>query len=210
MKLKKVAALCNAVGRYTLWNQVDREGTVEVQWLGDNCSLYPLYGLPYLQEDELYRMFDVPEKKQEKSYLSHEQMPKELCTDDFCAGEIQAESMEITVSLDGTVLMPLRQQDGRILYIQRKYLGPLEDRADTLEYFVRTRRNEGRYVAVKTGMMIAGIILPYDCISERFVEKLDELVRLSRWELGRKQSENVPDPVDDEQENLWEGGNEES
>lgn len=64
MKLKKVAALCSSANAFCLFDRVDGDGVV-TQWLGDGCCAFPLHGLPVLSEPELYRMFDVSEKKQD-------------------------------------------------------------------------------------------------------------------------------------------------
>lgn len=186
MKLKKVAALCGGSKIFRLYDKVDADGVAE-QWLGDAAAAYPLRGLPYLDGPGLYRMFDVPEKTQGKLFFCQEPWPEGVCVDDFVRGELPAEDMGVTISWGGTVLLPLRYREG-ILYIQQKYLGPLEDQADYLKLFVRRTENGGRYVAAKTGMMIAGVIFPYDTVYEGFVERLDEIAALSRRELEKRRA----------------------
>lgn len=203
MKLKKVAALCNSAAAYHLYDQVDSTGAVDTQWLGDGCAAYPLHGLPYLSEQELYRMFDVPEKKQDKVYFDHETLPTALCVDDFCEGELEAEDMGVTISWGGAVLLPLRYPGG-MLYIQSRYLGPLEDQADLLQLYVRRSPSGGRYVAAKTGMLLVGIIFPYGHLRESFVERLDEIAQQTRWELERsRDSRTTEDAEDEDQEQLF-------
>lgn len=203
MKLKKVAALCNSAAAYHLYDQVDSTGAVDTQWLGDGCAAYPLHGLPYLSEQELYRMFDVPEKKQDKVYFDHETLPTALCVDDFCEGELLAEDMGVTISWGGAVLLPLRYPGG-MLYIQSRYLGPLEDQADLLQLYVRRSPSGGRYVAAKTGMLLVGIIFPYGHLRESFVERLDEIAQQTRWELERsRDSRTTEDAEDEDQEQLF-------
>lgn len=77
MKLKKVAALCSSANAFCLFDRVDGDGVV-TQWLGDGCCAFPLHGLPVLSEPELYRMFDVSEKKQDKIYFNHSALPEGL------------------------------------------------------------------------------------------------------------------------------------
>lgn len=203
MKLKKVAALCNSAAAYHLYDQVDSTGAVETQWLGDGCAAYPLHGLPYLQEQELYRMLDVPEKKQDKIYFDHSQLPSGLCVDDFCEGELLAEDMGVTISWGGKVLLPLSYPGG-MLYIQSRYLGPLEDQADLLQLYVRRSPSGGRYVAAKTGMLLVGIIFPYGHLRESFVARLDEIAQQTRWELERsRDSRTTEDAEDEDQEKLF-------
>lgn len=186
MKLKKVAALCNSVNIYRLHDKVDSTGEI-AQWLGDGCATYPLHGLPYMEEDSLYRMFDVTEKKQDKAYFIHEAMPEGINVDDVSATDQIAEDMGVTISYGGTVLLPLRYTGG-ILFIQSKYLGPLEDQADFLQLYVRRTESGGRYVVAKTGMLIAGIIYPYNAVQESFVQQLEEVAAMTRRELERCRS----------------------
>ena len=143
MKLKKVAALCGSANAFCLFDRVDGDGVV-TQWLGDGCCAFPLHGLPVLSEPELYRMFDVSEKKQDKIYFNHSALPEGLNVEDWCRSEVRAEDMDVTISSGGKVLMPLRFPGG-LLFIQSKYLGPLEDQMDFLELYVRRSDSGGRY-----------------------------------------------------------------
>lgn len=69
MKLKKVAALCAKIGAFYLFDEMEEGGELIRQWLGDGRSIYPLSGLPVLDESNLCAMFDIPEKKQKKCFL---------------------------------------------------------------------------------------------------------------------------------------------
>lgn len=104
MKLKKVAALCSSANAFCLFDRVDGDGVV-TQWLGDGCCAFPLHGLPVLSEPELYRMFDVSEKKQDKIYFNHSALPEGLNVEDWCRSEVRAEDMDVTISSGGKVLV---------------------------------------------------------------------------------------------------------
>lgn len=204
MKLKKVGALCNSVNIYRLHDKVDSTGEI-VQWLGDGNATYPLLGLPYMNEESLYRMFDVTEKKQDKAYFTHEAMPEALDVDDVSKTDQVAEDMGITISYGGTVLLPLSYTGG-ILYIQSKYLGPMEDQADFLQLYVRRNESGGRYVVAKTGMLIAGVIYPYNAMQEGFVSRLEEVAAMTRRELERCRSITPPvEEPDEDQTSILEG-----
>lgn len=204
MKLKKVAGLCSSSRVFRLYDRVDAEG-VAVQWLGDGSAIYPLDGLPFLDEGGLYRMFDVSEKAQEKISFYHGTMPEGLNVDDYAAGEAVAEDMGVTISYGGTVLLPLRTSGG-ILYIQSCYLAPLEDQADFLQLFVRRDRLGGRYIAAKVGMLLRGIIMPYNAAYDRFADCLDEIAQMTRRETERRKAASLSRPMELGQENLFEVG----
>lgn len=205
MKLKKVAALCASANAFCLFDRVDGDGVV-TQWLGDGCCAFPLHGLPVLSEPELYRMFDVSEKKQGKIYFNHSALPEGLNVEDWCRSEVRAEDMDVTISSGGKVLMPLRFPGG-LLFIQSKYLGPLEDQMDFLELYVRRSDSGGRYVVAKTGMLVAGVIFPVRAVNEGFCDKLEELASMTRRELDKHlAAPPVTEEEDEGQENVFGGG----
>lgn len=47
------------------------------------------------------------------------------------------------------------------------------------------------YFAVKQGLLLQGIVLPYDVVNENFVDKLNELYRLSDMALNNQKSKSV-------------------
>lgn len=189
MKLKKVAALCSSANAFCLFDRVDGDGVV-TQWLGDGCCAFPLHGLPVLSEPELYRMFDVSEKKQDKIYFNHSALPEGLNVEDWCRSEVRAEDMDVTISSGGKVLMPL-----------------LEDQMDFLELYVRRSDSGGRYVVAKTGMLVAGVIFPVQAVNEGFCDKLEELASMTRRELDKHlAAPPVTEEEDEGQENVFGGG----
>lgn len=58
MKLKKVLSICKTNGLYYLYDRIDRSGEI-TQWLGDGYALYPLDGLPILDEESFCAVFDI-------------------------------------------------------------------------------------------------------------------------------------------------------
>ena len=202
MKLKKVAALCNSVSIYRLYDHLDKNSGDVTQWLGDGGAIYPLDGLPLLSEQELYRMFDVPEKKQGKSYFGKEAIPEELNVNDWCYGEKLAEDMGVTITYNGTALLPLRYADG-ILYIQSKYMSPLEDQADFLQLYVRRMQNGTPYVAAKAGMLITGVIFQYLQTNGALCDCLSEIAEKTRWSVGWRQAKKEPEDTGAEQTALF-------
>lgn len=58
MKLKKVLSICKANGLYYLYDRIDRSGEI-TQWLGDGYAIYPLDGLPILDEESFCAVFDI-------------------------------------------------------------------------------------------------------------------------------------------------------
>lgn len=75
MKLKKVLSICKTNGLYYLYDRIDRSGEI-TQWLGDGYALYPLDGLPILDEESFCAVFDITGKQREKILFRHERLPE--------------------------------------------------------------------------------------------------------------------------------------
>lgn len=86
MKLKKVLSICKTNGLYYLYDRIDRSGEI-TQWLGDGYALYPLDGLPILDEESFCAVFDITGKQREKILFRHERLPEHLNVEDVAAAE---------------------------------------------------------------------------------------------------------------------------
>ena len=184
MKLKKVAALCSQAGIFQLLDQMDKNGEVVCQWLGDAAAFYPISGLPYMDTDNICAMFDIPEKKQEKSILRHTKAPDSFHWDDTDPAEYQLDDPKLCVRHEGREMLPLRTSAG-ITFIQRKYLAPL----DSLEYlrlYERKGPDGGLYIVAKIGMVIQAVIMPVDIVNEEFVIQMETLTAQCRAALRSK------------------------
>lgn len=190
MKLKKLAALCSRAGMYKLYNQVRASGEVEVQWLGDGEALYPLYGLPYVTEMELYRMLDVPDKKQDEIMFAQDDLPEWMDVRDVCAGEQRVVESGVVIRVNGAEMLPLRWED-KLIYISRRHLDPVSDAAE-LDLYVRMGRKGQQYVVVKDGLQLVGIIMPPNCVTTQFADTMAELANMTRrtldWQISREEA----------------------
>lgn len=187
MKLKKVAALCAKSKHYVLFDKIDSTGEI-TQWLGDGYSLYPLNGLPILDEETLFAVLDVPEKQREKAVVHRDNMPGTFNADDTDPAEIALNEGDIPLILGGTVLQPLMTRKG-ITFIQRKYLEPLDDMLGMIQLFERVAADGQPYIVAKAGLLIAAIIMPYDAIKESFVSQLEDMAGECRRALNSKAQE---------------------
>lgn len=125
MKLKKVLSICKTNGLYYLYDRIDRSGEI-TQWLGDACALYPLDGLPILDEESFCAVFDITGKQREKILFRHERLPEHLNVEDVAAGDKLVREYETTFINGGLRLKPLKTNNG-VMFIRSLYLSPLED-----------------------------------------------------------------------------------
>ena len=187
MKLKKVATLCAKSKYYVLFDKIDSTGEI-TQWLGDGYSLYPLNGLPILDEETLFAVLDVSEKQREKAVVHRDNMPGTFNADDTDPAETALNEGDIPLILGGTVLQPLMTRKG-ITFIQRKYLEPLDDMLGMIQLFERVAADGQPYIVAKAGLLIAAIIMPYDAIKESFVLQLENMAGECRRTLNSKAQE---------------------
>lgn len=186
MKIKTIAAICRKNKAFCLYDSITRDGEVGTQWLGDGRAIYPLQGLPLLEEDSIYTMFDITEKQQDKITFRCETLPEGInfSNTDQCENILDDQKLEI--ALDGRILKPLQTQQG-IVFIDAAYLAPFADVMDLLELYERVTTSGQIYIAAKLGMFLAGVILPYDIIRKEFVEQLGGLLKQCRFALENKE-----------------------
>ena len=166
MEIKKIIGLCK---RSNVLHLIDYG---DVQWLSDGYSMYPLFDLPRFDEETICRTFDISEKKAAKMAIRYdEQPPAAFCLDDDVEGEAPCDFDD---ELFGGVI-PVQTSQG-VMFIRRDHLSPFNDTAqDTLQLFERHSKSGNTYFAVKIGFMLMGIVTPYNCINDRFVERIERI-----------------------------------
>lgn len=211
MKLKKVAAICNAGGRYCLMDQKDENGEIVSQWLGDGGSAYPLEGLPVMDVENICAMFDITDKKREKLVMRQMDAPTTMNWEDTDPLERALDEPKLCVRYDGMDLLPLETSAG-VTFIQEKYLLPLDGLEYMRLYERRGRNGDLFYIVAKIGMMIQAVIMPMKLPDEDFMILLDDLMRQCREamryrELVPKQADTMerePGPMFQVDENTGE------
>ena len=58
MKIKSIAAICKKNKQVVLFNRYSDSGTLS-QYIGDGNAVYPISGLPELDEESILTIFDV-------------------------------------------------------------------------------------------------------------------------------------------------------
>ena len=186
MKIKSVAAVCRRSKALCLYDSMAAGGGSGTQWLGDGSALYPLGGLPYLEEENIYTMFDISDKQRSKILFRHEPLPGGINFQDIDPDEAPLERGKLSFAVDGKVLQPLRTRQG-IVFIDAAYLSPFADAADMIELYERATASGRLFIAVKLGMLLVGVIFPYDLIRKEFVEMMENLLNQCRVALAEKE-----------------------
>lgn len=183
MKFKKISSLCSKTKSYVLYDKQDSTGK-NTQWLGDGCAAYPLNGLPQLDEDSLCKMFDITEKQRDSMVISRRAWDERINADDTDPRETVVEEMELGITCKGRELIPLMGRDG-IIFIDSKYISPLEDEMGMLEMYERKTDNGQTYIVAKAGLLIWAVIFPVEPVNDKFVNQLQDMLRESKRVLKR-------------------------
>lgn len=166
MKIKKLARLCSGRKRIQLY-----DGD-KVQYIGDGSAIYPVWGMPDLDEESLMVVFDIPEKKQKDFFVSREPTPQGINLGDVDETEQMVERLDLEI--DGMML--LRTSRG-LAMVQGKYLSPIEDE-ENIELYERTGANGAQYIAAKSGFDLIALISVVQ-VTTGFVDKLAKLLELA-------------------------------
>jgi len=186
VKLKVLGVLCKKAGVFRLYDQRNDEGSIVAQWLGDGGAIYPIHGLPILDEDHVAAIFELTEKQLEKiSVQRHEELPASLNFSDTDRAEIALDDREMTLAYGKYIVKPLITRDGLEL-INSEYLTPLADVADHLMIHERRTESGQAYFALKMGLMLVGVVMPLNLIEDQFVESVEGLAVKARAALIAK------------------------
>ena len=176
MILKKIISLCTKTERVCTLQQG------KVQWLGNAQAFYALSDeIPWLSESMFCAAFDIKSKKAEKIAFSFgEPIPEGYDFTDNPEDEVLVERINgIGIQWQGRTLIPFKASDG-IAYLDKAHFAPLADLDGDLIYVFERRSKDGvLFFAVKFGMAVVAILLPYNNINKDFADELDVVAELT-------------------------------
>lgn len=173
MKIKNIAAICKK-NKYAIIYERHTESGGVVQYIGDGAAACPVTGLPALDKESLLTIFDVPEKQREDWFVQVAGIPSEISFEDMDANEKPVEREAISIAYSGRTLKPLQTRRG-LVFIESRYLSPVSDILDVLELYERITPHGTPYIVAKAGFLLQAVIMPYDVISQQFVDNLKRL-----------------------------------
>lgn len=173
MKIKSIAAICKKNKQVVLFNRYSDNGTVS-QYIGDGSAVYPISGLPELDEESILTIFDVPEKQREDWLVRYRDIPEGISFEDTDTTEKIIEQGNLSIVYSGKTLKPLQTRRG-LVFIESRYLSPVSDVLDVLELYERVTPFGAPYIVAKAGFLLQAVIMPYDVISQQFVDNLKRL-----------------------------------
>lgn len=159
MKIQKIGALCRLCGDVLVVNQRDEDGQI-TQWVGTHNALYPLHGVPQLDQAALYAVLGISEKQKESTaYSEHE--AEEV---DWFVGELNGSEPHVCeepyqLVISGKTYTPVDTSKG-IRLINRQFITPVATKEDDLLLFERVTKTGEIYFAIRSGLFITASILP--------------------------------------------------
>lgn len=158
------------------------------QWISSGGVAYPLYGLPEMDTDSLAVLLDIPEKEKSKYHFVVGVSPSDISFEDYIDSECKL-PMEglVSIGYGGSTLYPARTSEG-LCFFDPAYLKPI---TENYEIFERKRQN-GIYLAVKTGFLLAAIIMPKEVAEEDLADRLKSIWRGLKESMAKKEAAGIP------------------
>ncbi|MEA4999658.1 MAG: hypothetical protein VB087_09760 [Candidatus Limiplasma sp.] len=153
MKIKAVARLASEAKALTLLKDGSR------QHIAVASAIYPLDGLPPVDEETILAVLDVPVgDRVDYQILTGPAAPFHDMLEDNLDYDLPAQLTDMLVSVSGETLRPLYSPLG-LLCIREAERKPISDSAKTAAYFVRTV-GSAPVVIVKNGFQCIACIRP--------------------------------------------------
>lgn len=172
MKLSKIAMLCKREKSIALLNDPALNGT---QFLGTDSALYRVDGLPELDKDVIFALFDIPEDKQDEYNFRMLGMSYQDVRD-LSPTDVSAHRVGFPIMCQGILL---RQYSKAIpseisAFLDETYLAPFTDERKPPEIYLRGGAEDPIF-AVKTGLILRALVFPAPVESQPFIESINEM-----------------------------------
>lgn len=189
MKLKKIESLIKRSKSVAI---VEDGGAF---WLGNEQAMYPTY-FERMDFDTLMTVFDLDEEKRESITEVASALIARADTSDDCMGEKLLNRIPMRVTWGKPLLGLYKSLSAKeIFFIDERLLEPVRDVKDGVELYLRRDRIGQPYIAIKSGMLLIGLIEP-EIIDEMMLQQLKAL-----YDLSSSAFKNQPE---DPQERLYE------
>ena len=153
MKLKAIGAITSKVKQMILLD----DG--QCQWVGDGYAFYLLpESLGHLTERTACAIFDISDEKAANWRIKRQDMPSAYDTSDEGNEEFLQYDMNCRLLFAGLDQMPVMAPDGKVYFIQARYMKPLSD-ADPILALRYSKRGQP-YIVAKAGMFAEAVIMP--------------------------------------------------
>ena len=172
MKFKAAIALCKRAKQVIL---CDHKG---VQWIGDGSALYAMHDMPEMGEGAICAVCDISDSQADKIlFKEFKGEPAAVSLELNAPDEVLLDQCDIALKTGGKELLAFGTSTG-MEFVEAAYLRPFGDvERDYLEVYERRTPDGLPYFAVKTGILLLGLISPEKVITDRLVKDMNYLER---------------------------------
>ncbi len=172
------------------------------QWITNGVALYSMSGMPELTPAMVLKIFDIPDDKQGEWNCEVKPMPEsmcEVCTNNFYTTESLLEPKKSTIEYGGVTYSLLRN-NGDIIAIDEKYLKPLYDDMEYMQFYKQKFPNKcGFAIVCQNALELEAIIMPI-MLAEEMAKELLEIgmyynsaqYKAIRENMGKTPSQSIP------------------
>ena len=147
------------------------------QWLGNCFGIYPVYGIPHMEDMHIKSLLSIPENKQDNvSVICCEDLPVDAL--DESIGEVEAKLMPIEIKTASGRFMAMKC-GSELLYISPQIISGLCKEHSDLSFFVRMAKSGARAIVAKEGFILRAILFPYLSLPDDAFSILKDFCTLS-------------------------------
>lgn len=174
MKLRKVAKLCTDSGSVQLIDLKHGQ-----QWVGNDQAIYFAYGLPYMEEGHVPRVFDFSIKQKDNTvveWITADDSPYDFS--DNTTKETPLERSEMSILWNGLEYIPFLSAN-QLMYVDNLLLEALSSVVQDQRYYLRHTESGSPYLAVKNGLFLEAVMIP-GRLTEKMTNEIGLLAGFTR------------------------------
>ena len=165
-------------------------------YLSTGASIYKASEFPEITGSaQIAAVLDIEPKKLKKIVIEevHSKSRENICGFDMgcTAGEMEVTRLDTVAVVDGNPYTALKSENGEMIFFDEELLAPLQDRIkncdDYLYFAVRANGKGERYIVIKDGFEVLGVILPAKVLSEKYIYNLRNFLSMcvSQFEIEK-------------------------
>lgn len=196
MKLKKIMSLCKKTNRVIIfqeWTAGRDSEIIHRQFISDGHAAYKVEGLPALTKETILRIFDIDEKRWDGWHCSVYDMRGggigDLDLNDTVPTEVEIDTFFCQMIINDKTLRIFGLPDATMMCVDEDLFNPLDSTAYR-HYFARKTVDGATYLAVKNGLELEAIILPYDGITDARADEMKDLAYRMRETVNKMRFKN--------------------
>ena len=153
MKISKIKKLCKDRQCVMIYHDT-RLG----QWIGNGTAVYAAQDIPYVEEETVPGLFEIPDSKVESWCIQEQCLPRGLSFEDNRDNDFTVTTASYCIEDGRGLFRPVFTTDGPYM-IQEEYMEPLDDEQN-LTFAERKDAAGLMYILVKRGLFLRAIIRP--------------------------------------------------